>query len=792
MLPVTDLSPQIEKLHNSYLEKKDDNIKVLDANRNKKDFNLPKRFYESSAIKAGLVNILRYTHQLISFEEQLSQREKDELSTLTDNIENAVFIVGVFGSSGKSTLINHLLGNTNLLPVDEDRCTAAYTLIQRADDKNPSGTVRIEWKTVALLLQDLQDCVQGLDLGLENLPSLTDEIKLVDWVKQNVQQFKKIEEKLDKRDDWDLDLNDDQKRKKQVALALLKGLPQYHHLQEKYKILDSSKLKSLMQDEPAVTLVQCLQFYHGHPLLRHVQIIDSPGSGSVNLRDAYLAHNLVKKSHALLFLTEANAPISKLDESNLLALIGKHATGGQINNLFLLANKTDLSDNNNNPERIVQKITERMEKYFKGRYQARKIYPISCKTGLNLEQFTTELNHFLQADKDAVFLANTNKIVGGVVDALIRGLDKQLKERDESLRGIERKIAEFQKDKQEKHESIKSHINNYELIYNKSVNYDIFNINKTLCDTFNSKITNFSESVATNFKKKSDEAVRLTGTSNLSKEAKNDIIKNCIKLHIKEVVEKSYISIEKAFGVEFNEIDRRISNEFYGNKVELEKKDLVVGDTFWINSLELVLEYDGLVEELEMNNLRLLGGIGGAIKWIATTTLVPGAIGTVVGAYYGGLSIAAIITEVVAAYSNPVLLALMASPGIFIVVLSKKPIDELISDVKDKLVKRFNNEWYNDKKERKTSLVKIIKSQFDNNIKECGENVHKKSLESLNNILQSIEEKLQALYNEKQKSETELQMLQCNHGLICEELKFLKNEQAYLQNQLHKLYVNQV
>jgi phosphopantothenate synthetase len=63
----------------------------LDANRNKKDFNLLKRFYESSAIKAGLVNILRYTHQLISFEEQMPHREKDELNTLIDDIKNSVF-----------------------------------------------------------------------------------------------------------------------------------------------------------------------------------------------------------------------------------------------------------------------------------------------------------------------------------------------------------------------------------------------------------------------------------------------------------------------------------------------------------------------------------------------------------------------------------------------------------------------------------------------------------------------------------------------------------------------------
>ena len=811
MLPVSDLSPQIEKLHKSYLEKKSGNIQALDASRTKEDFDLLKRFYESSAIKAGLVNILRYTHQLISYEEQLSHREKDELSTLTDNIENAVFRVGVFGSfsSGKSTLINHLLGNTNLLPVDEDRCTAAYTLIQRADDKNPSGTVRIEWKAVAILLQDLQDCAQSMGLGLENLPAMTDEIKLLDWVKQNDSQFKKIEEELDKRDDWDL--TDDLNRKKQVALALLKGLPQYRQLQHKYKILDGRKLKTLMQDEPAVTLVQCLQFYHDHPLLRHVQIIDSPGSGSVNLRDEFLAHSLVKQSHALLFLTEATAPISKHDETNLLAVIGKNAPGGQINSLFVLANKTDLSDNNNNPERIVQKITERMEKYFKGRCQARKIYPISCKTGLNMEQFTTDLNHFLQAEKDAFFLENTNKIVQRVVDVLIRGLDKQLKERDESLRCLERKIEEFQNDKQEKHESIKSHLNNYELVYHKSVNDDIFNINKTLCETFNSEINNFTSLLADNFKMAGDSAQKLTGKRNLSKEAKNDISKNCIKLHIQEVVDKSYITFEKAFVVELNEIDKHIRKEFNEIKGELEKKYLVIEDTFWINSSKLVLEWETKTDEFG-----LLGGVGGVVGLLGTTAVIWSAFGTILGLYTGGLSIASAITGVTAMF-NPFGLIYLAIAGVATLIKDsyvETPIDKLVTHVKDKLVDRFNYEWHDDKKDKmnqvkdkivecfnkkrhddkkdiKEPLVATIKREFDNILKECMENVHKKSLEAFNDILQSIEEKLEAQRNEKQKSETERQMLQRNRGLISEELKFLKNEQADLQKQLQKLYVNQ-
>ena len=45
-----------------------------------------------------------------------------ELQHLHTNIENTIFSVGVFGyfGVGKSTLINRMLGEQNLLPVDEE------------------------------------------------------------------------------------------------------------------------------------------------------------------------------------------------------------------------------------------------------------------------------------------------------------------------------------------------------------------------------------------------------------------------------------------------------------------------------------------------------------------------------------------------------------------------------------------------------------------------------------------------------------------------------------------------
>jgi predicted GTPase len=753
MLPVSDLSPQIEKLHKSYLEKKSCNIQALDASRTKEDFDLLKRFYESSAIKAGLVNILRYTHQLISFEEQLSQREKDELSTLTDNIENAVFRVGVFGSfsSGKSTLINHLLGNTNLLPVDEDRCTAAYTLIQRADDKNPSGTVRIEWKAVDQLLQDMQDCAQSLGLGLENLPTMTDETKLLDWVKQNDSQFKKIEEELKERDDWDL--ADDLNRKKQVALALLQGLPQYRQLQNKYKILDGSKLKTLMQDEPAVTLVQCLQFYHDHPLLRHVQIIDSPGSGSVNLRDAYLAHSLVKQSHALLFLTEATAPISKLDETNLLAVIGKNAPGGQINSLFVLANKTDLSDNSNNPERIVQKITERMEKYFKGRCQARKIYPISCKTGLNLEQFTADLNHFLQADKDAFFLENTSKNVERFIEKLLQNLDNQLKKRDESLLDIADIIEAFQKDKVENQESIASHLKSYELIYYKSKQEDIFNIGKILIRTFDERLSYFKDALKSNL-------------SNVSRKNKKVIIINNINQHITDVAKLSMSIIESEIEKEFSECNEKTKKALQKIEAELARKYRVFENASFCDLYDTELNFYGLIDKIKTSSFNLAG-------LARLTSLALGIGGFMFDPITGiALLIATILINIYIKTGGSD---------------NKKLVDKVTNVMKNS----FNGNWEDIEKNNQKAIYLSIKDQFDRIIQRDIENISEEHRKLFNQFLQSIEEKLKAQYLEKQKSETERQMLQRNRCLISEELKFLKNEQAYFQNQLQKLYAKQ-
>jgi ribosome-associated translation inhibitor RaiA len=436
-----------------------------------------------------------------------------------------------------------------------------------------------------------------------------------------------------------------------------------------------------------------------------------------------------------------------------LALIGKHATGGQINNLFLLANKTDLSDNNNNPERIVQKITERMEKYFKGRYQARKIYPISCKTGLNLEQFTADLNHFLQADKDIFFLEDTSKKVERAIDKLLQNLDKQLKKRDESLQDITYKIEAFKQDKEENQESIAKHLKNYELIYYKSKQV----IGKTLNETFDCRLPNFKDDL--------QHYLENAGSDN-----KKNIITNVIDQFIKDVVQRS-IPI----------IVIKIQKEFLKIKSEVAIKHRVFENVSFYDSFTIGSRYDGLISKMEKEINSIIAVLFQILFWGYTAGIM--------SMYLGGVSlvsIAELITTI------PVAMISLLIPLVYYVSKTEKSIPNLVDETANNLKNSFKNTWQDDKKNQQNPLCVSIKNTLDMKFQEDIKNIGKAHREICNQFLQSIEEKLQAQYNEKQKSETELQMLQCNHGLISEELKFLKNEQAYLQNQLQKLYVNLV
>ena len=379
-------------------------------------------FHESAAAKGHLVNILKHTHALLNADEQWSQGEKDELWGQINRITKSKFRIGVFGSfsSGKSTLINTLLGVKCLLPVDEDRCTSAYTIIKKDDSENPAGTIRINWKSIEQVLEDLQDNLQELaGESLGDLPHFKDNDQLFDWIDNNKKKFNELYEKLSDQEDWKW--GDEKIAQHQELVALLKAVPNYKNIQNIYQ-LHNGQLTNLMANKEAVSLVNSLIFYQNHPLLQHAEIIDSPGSGSVNLTDTYLARKLVLESDALLFLTEAMTPFSKPDEVRLLNYVVENERAK--NQIFYLATKTDLSKK---PlDEIKRKVVDRLNRVFKREEDNPKIYMLSCETGENVKEFLKDLNGFLQEEKDHNFLDIVQSSTDKILNNLLSRYENQL------------------------------------------------------------------------------------------------------------------------------------------------------------------------------------------------------------------------------------------------------------------------------------------------------------------------------------------------------------------------------
>nr|WP_304299359.1 dynamin family protein [Chromatium okenii] len=171
------------------------------------------------------------------------------------------FCLGVFGSmkAGKSTFINTLLGCGELLPVNEERCTAAHTVVTFADTNNPAGSMRIVWKKRSELLQELQESLQPFSEDT-SFAIPTDEKNAVDWIKKHQSHWT---EHLARLDDWDL--KPDLLNKKQDAMLLLEALPRYEKIQTDYERRRGS-LTQIMTDESAIRLVDHLKSYQDLPL----------------------------------------------------------------------------------------------------------------------------------------------------------------------------------------------------------------------------------------------------------------------------------------------------------------------------------------------------------------------------------------------------------------------------------------------------------------------------------------------------------------------------------------------
>jgi hypothetical protein len=294
----------------------------------------------------------------------------------------------------------------------------------------------------------------------------------------------------------------------------------------------------------------------------------------------------------------------------------------------------------------------------------------------------------------------------------------------------------------------------HRLIYYKSKQDDIFNIGEILIGTFDKRLSYFKDALKSNL-------------SSVSRKNKKVIIINNINQHITDVAKLSMSIIESEIEKEFSECNEKTKKALQKIEAELVRKYRIFENASFCDLYDTELNFYGLIDKIKTSSF-ILAGLA------RLTSLAPAIGGWFIFDPFTGIAV--LITMVIIN---------------FYIKTGGSDNKKLVDKVTDVMKNSFNGNWEDTEKKKQKAIYLSIKDQFDRIIQRDIENISEEHRKLFNQFLQSIEEKLQAQYNEKQKSETERQMLQRNRVLISGELKFLKNEQVNLQNQLHKLYVNQ-
>ena len=734
---MNNLEAELRQLRDAYLcrrKEQDNNILLSSSDSSQRKINksdkIPACFVQTEFLKQRLLCLLDYTQTIINMYEHLNttpqlQRHLTELHRQYTNIENATFRVGVFGyfGVGKSTLINRMLGEQNLLPVDEDRCTTAYTVIQRPDHENRSGAIRVAWHSAMHLVDELQDCLNDFEMNLPR-KNEDDSTNLPQWLRKNEIIFSDIFRQMDEIDEYELPTIE-KRYKLQKALALLKALPIHAQVQHAYKTVSVSSVNSLMRDPLAVPLIHSLTFYHDHQFLRHIQIIDSPGTGSVNLQDTHTAMELLELTDAILFMTDSRAPFTQSDEKQLLQWLTRLYEKTDVNNLFIIVNKTDLSEKSVvNIRDLVQK---RLEKDFHGKLKPKQIYCVSCKTDQDVEPFLIQFYQFLKQEKYQILLHGAIDKSNQAFLSCLAELNKQVHFTTAHIDSINQKIGRIDMDKERLSTQMYLWLMDYDTIQ-YSITSQVENI---LCEEYFATIH--------------------------SEEFRNHLVYAQVYIKKDENVEKRLITLSEEF------LKRMIqtTSETLMHKFKSKIQDL---DKEIIGRIEkVVMEKQKIIEiyDISYNSLALEKLYGTAYK-INVSDLVN--FSYLLKTNFMTFAVASIASAITGAWLAMIIGGICWPLG---KLFFKKKPETIADDIIEKLDSVFINE-----PSSRLALIKL----YEQEIKTVTDQIKGDRRIALVNLVDLIEKDLREQQLQRHQEESKKTSLNENMQLLWEEFEYIKNE----------------
>lgn len=284
-----------------------------------------------------------------------------------------------------------------------------------------------------------------------------------------------------------------------------------------------------------------------------VQLIDTPGVGSVFRHNTDVAYEYVPSADAVIFVFSVDPPLSEA-EVNFLANIKEW-----VNKIFFIQNKVDFYE----PEEIEESLafSTRLISSILGTEKPVRVFPISAKQALEgklendpqqlarsgLPEFEEVLSSFLVKEKGRTFLVTSAKNLLRLIEQIVMSIELEEKSLETPIEKMQEKIQAFntevEKIKQDKNDNLYLLRGEFEQLIN-TLDNDLEEFRKLQTGLIAAKIQQFYQD-----------------NKNLKPRQFNDRIEEFLKKAIQDAFDVWRVEEEKKITQRYNAILQRFNGK---------------------------------------------------------------------------------------------------------------------------------------------------------------------------------------------------------------------------------------
>jgi hypothetical protein len=442
-------------------------------------------------------------------------------------------------------------------------------------------------------------------------------------------------------------------------------------------------------------------------------------------------------------MTDARAPFTHVDEKRLLQWLTRLYDKNDIDNLFIIINKTDLSEKTINE--IQTKVQNCLKKDFKGKLKPKQVYYISVKTGEQVESFLTHFYQFLQHDKYQILLQSTLDRSSRAFLACLDELNKQVQATDGVIDHIVQNIDKTEMDKTRLSNQIGSWLMDYD-----HIRYTIDSkIETVLLRQFGNGI--FSQG----FK---HQLIYEQMHNEKEKHVNQRLITIC-EGKIRNVIEITNEQLMLQFKADLENADRQLMSRFE-KALQDNLKILKIPDLQHVSlSTKKLYSSDGTINFL--NNLDFTS----LIKNILVQSGIADLIADIIDGLINGISFGCI----------PMIFGGKSLGDTLCARLFKKSPESVADKIIEKLDYIFKHGTQNENK-NESSICSMLIANFRLEMKSKTEQIKEERRRALNNIIDSIDKDISKQYSQRLSEVSKKSGLNDNEKLLRAEFEFIKSE----------------